>query len=284
MTATTELEERAVGSDRPRLGRTFAMNLVAVGYGVITAGMAYFLITIALPAAADDPEVAVVIPRIVAVTASVGVIGAVSLAWSGARRRSWFWLVAALPGLLIVLLNATDIAYDITHPANTEGFLRSVFVLAGEMGVICGGITAFLEVRRNRVSWTRSGHAGRVSVAVVGVLLGAAMTSVLAGSITVGAGVAEEPTVTGMLTAEKNAFVETRLQMKDGEVLGLFLVNEDSISHSFDIDSLDIHVQMPPGSTTAVAVNPTGPGNLEFFCGVPGHREAGMTGTIAVDT
>jgi uncharacterized cupredoxin-like copper-binding protein len=71
--------------------------------------------------------------------------------------------------------------------------------------------------------------------------------------------------------------------VRDGEVLGLFVINKDGIAHSFDIDSLDIHVQLPPNSTTAVAIKPTGPGTLEFFCGVPGHREAGMVGSITVD-
>jgi plastocyanin len=126
-------------------------------------------------------------------------------------------------------------------------------------------------------------RAGWVAIAVVGILLGAAATSALAGSGAGGAGVAELPTVTGVLTAEKTAFAETRLQMTNGEVLGLFVINKDDIAHSFDIDSLDIHVQMPPNSTTAVAVKPAGPGILQFFCAVPGHEDAGMVGTIEVE-
>ena len=105
----------------------------------------------------------------------------------------------------------------------------------------------------------------------------------LAGSAAAGgAGVAEEPTVSGVLTVENTAFVATSLEMDSGEVLGLFIVNKDPFPHSFDIDSLDIHVQLQPNSTTAVAIKPTGPGNLEFFCGVPGHRQAGMVGTITI--
>ena len=112
---------------------------------------------------------------------------------------------------------------------------------------------------------------------------GAAITSLLAGSAAAGgAGVAEEPTVSGVLTVENTAFVATSLEMDSGEVLGLFIVNKDPFPHSFDIDSLDIHVQLQPNSTTAVAIKPTGPGNLEFFCGVPGHRQAGMVGTITI--
>jgi uncharacterized cupredoxin-like copper-binding protein len=38
-----------------------------------------------------------------------------------------------------------------------------------------------------------------------------------------------------------------------------------------------------PKSTTAVAIQPTGPGNLEFYCSVHGHRNAGMVWAISVE-
>ena len=70
--------------------------------------------------------------------------------------------------------------------------------------------------------------------------------------------------------------------MKKGDVLGIFVINRDPYGHSFDIDSLGIHVALPPNSTTAVAIKPTAAGNLEFYCSIPGHKAAGMVGTIAV--
>ncbi|MDP8959645.1 MAG: hypothetical protein M3N51_10745 [Actinomycetota bacterium] len=181
-------------------------------------------------------------------------------------------------------MNATYIDYDITHPTITETFLHTILILAGGLAIILGGVTAFFDVRRGRPLWMRTGRAGWVSMAIVGVLVGGAITSLLAGSVSAGgAGVAEEPPVSGVLTAEKAAFVETSLHMSNGEVLGLFVVNKDPFPHSFDIDGPDIHVQLPADSTTAVAIKPTGADSLEFFCGVPGHRDAGMVGTIAVD-
>jgi uncharacterized cupredoxin-like copper-binding protein len=71
--------------------------------------------------------------------------------------------------------------------------------------------------------------------------------------------------------------------MNNGEVLGLFIVNKDPVPHSFDIDSLEIHVQLLPNSTAAVAIKPTGPGDIEFYCSVPGHVAAGMVGTVGVE-
>ena len=121
--------------------------------------------------------------------------------------------------------------------------------------------------------------------AVVGAVVGAASTSVVAAgsASTGGGGVAEAPTTAGVITAENGRFVETRLSVKGGGVLGLFVINKDGIAHAFDVDSLAIHVQLPANSTTAIAIKPSGPGRLEFYCGVPGHRDAGMAGTIDVE-
>lgn len=282
MTVMREGEETSLRTDRAPLGRTFAMTVVNAGYGAMTAGLAYLVFL--FQQTGDDSEVAALVPVFATITGIVGIVGTVSLIWSGARRRPWFWLVAALPALLILVQNAPHVAYDITRPTITESFLVTIMVLTGGLAIIFGGITAFFDVRRGGPVWTRIGRAGWVSMAVIGALLGAAATSLLAGSSSAGgAGVAEEPTVSGVITVEKTAFVETSLEMNNGEVLGLFVVNKDPFPHSFDIDSLDIHVQLPPNSTTAVAINPSASGSLEFFCGVPGHREAGMVGTIAVD-
>ena len=274
-------EETTLQNDRPQLGRTFAMTVVTAGYGVLTAGLVYLVFL--FMRAGDNLRAGALVPVFATITAIVASMGLVTL-WSRARRHPWFWLVSAIPALFILLMNATYIAYDITRPAITETFLRSMLVLAGGLAIILGAVTAFFEVRWGRASWTRTGRAGWVSMAVGGALVGAATVSLLAGSASAGgAGVAEVPTVSGVLTVEKNAFVEISLDMNDGEVLGLFIVNKDPFPHAFDVDSLDIHAQLPPSSTTAVAIKPAGPGNVEFFCGVPGHREAGMVGTLSVE-
>jgi heme/copper-type cytochrome/quinol oxidase subunit 2 len=162
--------------------------------------------------------------------------------------------------------------------------LITVVLLAGSVAVVAGGIAAFLEVRRGRPTWTRSGRAGWVSVAVIGIAVGAAATALLVGLVpTGGPGGTKTPTVTGVMTIEDLRFVGGNLQMKDGDVLGLIITNPEDVPHAFDIDSLDIHVQVTPRSMTAVAIEPTGPGQLVFYCSVHGHTAAGMAGTITVD-
>jgi uncharacterized cupredoxin-like copper-binding protein len=282
MTAISHPQSAAVGAEPPQLKRTFAMIVVSVGYAALTAGLVYLVFL--FMRAGDEFRASALVPVFTAITAIVASVGLVSVVWSGARRRSWVWLVFAIPAVFILLMNATYLAYDITRPTITETFLRSLLVLAGGLAIILGAVAASFEVRQGRPIWTRSDPIGWASAAVVGALVGAAMTSTLAGSASAGgAGVAEEPTVSGVLAVEGNAFTEASLEMKGGEVLGLFIANKDPFPHSFDIDSLDIHVQLLPNSTTAVAISPSGPDSLEFYCGVPGHRDAGMVGTLSVE-
>jgi uncharacterized cupredoxin-like copper-binding protein len=284
---TSVRENTSVRAEASQLDRTFAMILVGAGCWALAAGVAYFLaytIVVYAPALGDERLVADVLPLFTLVAAILGVTGSLAVVWTGARRRPWFWLVPVILSVLLLVKNAPDLPYDLARPANTAPFLITIVVLAGALAAIVGGIAAFLEVRRGRPIWTRSGRVGWLAMAVIGIVVGAAMTSLLAGLASAGGpGVAEAPTITRVTTIEDTRFVESSLEMKDGEVLGLLVANPEDIWHSFDIDSLGIHVQLSPNSTTAVGVRPPGPGRLEFYCSIHGHRDAGMVGTIIVD-
>jgi len=43
-----------------------------------------------------------------------------------------------------------------------------------------------------------------------------------------------------------------------------------------------LHVAAEPGATNNLTFTPTKPGTYEFFCTVPGHKDAGMVGTMVV--
>ncbi len=265
--------------------RSFAMSLASAGAGIIVAVLAYLMYAIILPALAKDPnsDSAAFVPIIVGFIVVFAVLGLASFFWAGARRRSWFWILDVVAGILILLLFAPGIAFSLTHPGDAQGFIPTVLALLGAGLAIAGGIRAFLDLRRGSPSWTRSGRAGWVVTALVAVTVGALATSAVAGSASAGGGgVAEAPTVTGVVTAQDIKFAETTLSMKNGEVLGLFVINKDDFAHTFDIDELNIHVALPARSTTAVAIKPTAAGTLPFYCAVPGHKEAGMAGTLTI--
>ena len=265
--------------------RTFAMAVAATGATIVSAVLSWFVVGVILPAVAKDTtgEAGGFVAPIVAFIVVFGVLALVSWFWPGARRRSWFWLLDAVAGILILLMFAPQISYDITHPGSPQTFIPVLFAVVGSTAAIVGGIAAFLDVRRGSPGWSPSGRAGWVALAVAGLAIGASVSSAMAGGASGGGGgVAAAPTTTGVLNIENIKFADARLTMANGEVLGLFVVNHDSAPHSFDIDALNVHVSVPANTTSAVAIKPTGAGTLEFYCSVPGHKEAGMVGTLTV--
>ena len=286
MTAITDPVDTGTQVERQPLERTFAMTVAGAGCWVMVAGVAYFLaylILVYAPASGAVRMAQNLTPIFTSVGAIFGVIGTLSLVWAGARRRAWFWLIPVILVVLFEAFNAQHIPYDLARPANTDAFLITVVTLTGSIATIGGGIVAFLEVRRGRPVWTRAGRAGELSVLIIGIALGAATTALLVDLVpTGGPGGTKTPTTTGVVTIEDLRFVGSP-RMKDGDVLGLVITNPENVPHSFDIDSLDIHVQIAPESTTAVAIQPSGPGQLVFYCSVFGHRTAGMAGTITVE-
>jgi plastocyanin len=60
------------------------------------------------------------------------------------------------------------------------------------------------------------------------------------------------------------------------------LKNTGQLPHTFDIDELNIHSdQVQPGQSATVKINAAA-GSYQFYCREPGHKEAGMVGTLTV--
>src|SRR5262249_42104302 len=60
------------------------------------------------------------------------------------------------------------------------------------------------------------------------------------------------------------------------------LVNKGASVHTFDIDALNIHSgDVAPGSTKSITIH-AAPGDYQYYCSIPGHKEAGMVGTLHV--
>ena len=68
----------------------------------------------------------------------------------------------------------------------------------------------------------------------------------------------------------------------DTEVTVL-LPNNGQIVHNFTIDPLGVRsADIPPGEVGTVIVT-AAPGDYEYYCSIPGHRAAGMVGTLRVE-
>jgi uncharacterized cupredoxin-like copper-binding protein len=59
------------------------------------------------------------------------------------------------------------------------------------------------------------------------------------------------------------------------------LPNEGVTLHNFSIDELGISVDIAPGATEETVINAPA-GTYEYYCNVPGHKPAGMVGTLTV--
>jgi uncharacterized cupredoxin-like copper-binding protein len=260
--------------------RTFSMRLYAATYWVLVVVFIYSAILFIAPNL-DSPDAAGFLPILVGFALAFAVAAALATFWRIAPARPRFWIVALVPGVLFLLLNAMFLPYSLSHPID-PGFTVSLPLVVGVAVLVVAGIVAFREARSGGVD--RAGARGRILTAVVWAAVGGAVaTSFVAAAVgSAGGGVAEAPTTTGVVTAENTKFVETSMEMKNGEVLGLFVINKDGFAHSFTIDALNINVQLPANSTTAVAIKPTAAGSLEFYCAVPGHKQAGMVGSISV--
>lgn len=83
-----------------------------------------------------------------------------------------------------------------------------------------------------------------------------------------------------LLTAKNVVFSPTTLR-PGSTAVAVRVINHDLFWHSFTIDALHVDVRVPMGATRRTIFTAR-PGTYEFYCRVPGHKQAGMKGTLTV--
>ena len=91
------------------------------------------------------------------------------------------------------------------------------------------------------------------------------------------------PNNSHVYTSKAMRFEQTELHIKAGETMTLQLENHDIYAHSFDIDELNLHIQMPANNQVTTQLTAEKPGIYTIYCAVPGHKEAGMVATLIVE-
>jgi cyclophilin family peptidyl-prolyl cis-trans isomerase/uncharacterized cupredoxin-like copper-binding protein len=84
-----------------------------------------------------------------------------------------------------------------------------------------------------------------------------------------------------LVTANDIFFDPDELSIEAMQPQIVTVVNEGAANHNFSIDELGVDVDVAPGETGAAFILAPA-GEYEFYCNVPGHREAGMVGTLLV--
>ncbi|MFQ5876005.1 MAG: cupredoxin domain-containing protein [Dehalococcoidia bacterium] len=77
------------------------------------------------------------------------------------------------------------------------------------------------------------------------------------------------------------AFHPSAITVVKGETIHLKITSTDR-SHTFTIDELGINISVDAGQTVTKEIKVDKAGTFTFYCAVPGHRGAGMEGTLSV--
>jgi plastocyanin len=106
------------------------------------------------------------------------------------------------------------------------------------------------------------------------------------GPATTPAGPTEAPT-TNLTVGALDTFKydPATITAKVGDQLNVTLNNEGVLEHNFVIDELSVSLGPIAGGQTSDPhpITLSAAGTYTFYCNVPGHKEAGMTGTLTVN-
>jgi plastocyanin len=79
------------------------------------------------------------------------------------------------------------------------------------------------------------------------------------------------------------AFEPKEFTIPAGTDVVVTITNEGALEHDFHVDDLGVASDLlGNGESTTVTINGEA-GTYEFYCGVPGHKEAGMVGTLTIE-
>jgi len=260
--------------------RSYPMRAFSIANGVEAGVLVFFLFVFLVPALDDPAVVAFVLPFLAFIAAFVG-IALAAWFWSRAQVSGRFWLIAAVPAVLLLLMFGSDIVYQLTHPGNLSMFIPSVVALGASIAVVASAFAARRDARLQAgKSAVPSGATARlVSVAGVALIAGAVLTAVLASVGAAATGSVPESTGSATIAVMGTHWTQSTIEVAAGTSTAIVVTNHDAIAHAFDIDTLNVHATLAPNSTSLVAVAPPTAGTWQFYCSVPGHRET-MTGTL----
>jgi plastocyanin len=136
--------------------------------------------------------------------------------------------------------------------------------------------------------------AGRVDIRRDGVigalwrgrfLIGVAAASLLvAGSVMAADRAIDAGATPIAVTAKDVRFTPAEVHVAAGRFAVLTFSNADPVFHDWEVEGLaNVDVPARPGQTARLRFLVEAPGTYRIVCTVPGHAEAGMTGTLVVD-
>lgn len=88
------------------------------------------------------------------------------------------------------------------------------------------------------------------------------------------------------VTATDHAFDPAEIEAAPGEKLAIQLTNQGNVGHMWQLKGMPAtHIHAKHGqSATQVITVPEEAGDYKIFCGMEGHEEMGMVGTLSVQS
>ena len=96
---------------------------------------------------------------------------------------------------------------------------------------------------------------------------------------------ASGPQAVEVKTTDALRFDPATITVKKGTPVRVTLTNNTVVEHDWVVDNLDgkkVQMHAAPKASATVDITPMAAGSYEFYCSIPGHREAGMKGTLVV--
>ena len=84
------------------------------------------------------------------------------------------------------------------------------------------------------------------------------------------------------LRAQDIKFDMNTMRVKVRQPVALSYINQGVIDHALVIDDLVAGQTVTTGQTTTFNFTPSTAGSFKFYCAIPGHAAAGMTGELIV--
>lgn len=83
------------------------------------------------------------------------------------------------------------------------------------------------------------------------------------------------------VSGEAFAFDPSDIELEAGEEVAIALTSVDAV-HDLTIAEADFKVAAKRGDTEELGLRIDDPGTYTYYCSIPGHRGAGMEGTLTV--
>ncbi len=123
---------------------------------------------------------------------------------------------------------------------------------------------------------------GMVAMLLLGLLAGRLLNFPALGRVGTNATSGVAVTSTVDVSASEFKFTPGQLQVAGPGEVTIVLHNTGAVEHDFTIDGVPGKAYARPGETSRATFKLARAGTYTFFCSLPGHREAGMQGTLIV--